>query len=61
MAPAPQGSEPSSAAALAHATEEDAEAARIVTEFCHLLEKSRQLFNNLRDLPPYGHRQWQVS
>ena len=33
---------------------------RIVTEFCHLLEKSKQLFNGLRDLPQYGHKQWQV-
>ncbi len=34
---------------------------RIVTEFCHLLEKSKQLFNGLRDLPQYGHKQWQVG
>lgn len=27
---------------------------RIVLEFCHLLEKSKQLFNGLRDLPQYG-------
>ncbi|XP_070497595.1 protein SCAI isoform X3 [Chironomus tepperi] len=33
---------------------------RIVLEFCHLLEKSKQLFNGLRDLPQYGHRQWQA-
>ena len=33
---------------------------RIVNEFCHLLEKSKQLFNGLRDLPQYGHKQWQV-
>ncbi|XP_046912223.1 protein SCAI [Dermatophagoides farinae] len=32
---------------------------KIVHEFCLLLEKSRQLFNGLRDLPPYGHKQWQ--
>ncbi|XP_060600178.1 protein SCAI-like [Ruditapes philippinarum] len=32
---------------------------RIVNEFCHLLEKSKQLFNGLRDLPQYGHKQWQ--
>lgn len=31
---------------------------KIMTEFVHLLEKSKQLFNGLRDLPPYGHRQW---
>jgi hypothetical protein len=34
---------------------------RIVSEFCHLLEKSKQLFNGLRDLPQYGHKQWQVG
>ena len=33
---------------------------RIVNEFCHLLEKSKQLFNGLRDLPQYGNKQWQV-
>ncbi len=33
---------------------------KIVTEFCHLLEKSKQLFNGLRDLPQYGHKQWQA-
>jgi hypothetical protein len=32
---------------------------RVVNEFCHLLEKSKQLFNGLRDLPQYGHKQWQ--
>ncbi|CAH8479287.1 unnamed protein product [Schistosoma rodhaini] len=32
----------------------------IVSEFCHLLEKSKQLFNGLRDLPQHGHRQWKV-
>lgn len=32
---------------------------KIVNEFCHLLEKSKQLFNGLRDLPQYGHKQWQ--
>jgi hypothetical protein len=30
---------------------------RIVLEFCHLLEKSKQLFNGLRDLPQYGKRE----
>lgn len=29
---------------------------RIVLEFCHLLEKSKQLFNGLRDLPQYGRK-----
>ncbi len=74
---------------------EDDEGRRIVAEFVHLLEKSKQvrqqkvshhfkgvlfcsveyiliftclwlhfayafqLFNGLRDLPPYGHKQWQ--
>ncbi|XP_018325396.1 protein SCAI isoform X2 [Agrilus planipennis] len=33
---------------------------KIVMEFCHLLEKSKQLFNGLRDLPQYGHKQWQA-
>ncbi|CAF1368319.1 unnamed protein product [Rotaria sp. Silwood1] len=32
---------------------------KIVEEFTHLLEKSKQLFNGLRDLPQYGHKQWQ--
>ncbi|KAH8850974.1 Protein SCAI isoform 2 [Schistosoma japonicum] len=32
----------------------------IVSEFCHLLEKSKQLFNGLRDLPQHGHRQWKA-
>ncbi|XP_026670817.1 protein SCAI isoform X2 [Ceratina calcarata] len=32
---------------------------KIVLEFCHLLEKSKQLFNGLRDLPQFGHKQWQ--
>ncbi|XP_025112792.1 protein SCAI-like isoform X2 [Pomacea canaliculata] len=32
---------------------------KIVNEFCHYLEKSKQLFNGLRDLPQYGHKQWQ--
>lgn len=33
---------------------------KIVNEFCHLLEKSKQLFNGLRDMPQYGHKQWQA-
>ncbi|XP_039763686.1 protein SCAI isoform X1 [Pararge aegeria] len=33
---------------------------KIIIEFCHLLEKSKQLFNGLRDLPPHGHKQWHV-
>ncbi|XP_035684793.1 protein SCAI-like [Branchiostoma floridae] len=33
---------------------------KIVTEFCYLLDKSKQLFNGLRDLPQYGQRQWQA-
>ena len=38
----------------------DAEEERkIVAEFVHLLEKSKQLFNGLRDLPSHGHKQWQ--
>ncbi|XP_032668869.1 protein SCAI [Odontomachus brunneus] len=32
---------------------------KVIMEFCHLLEKSKQLFNGLRDLPQYGHKQWQ--
>ncbi|XP_049886103.1 protein SCAI [Pectinophora gossypiella] len=31
---------------------------KIIIEFCHLLEKSKQLFNGLRELPQYGHKQW---
>lgn len=30
---------------------------KIVTEFCYLQEKSKQLFNGLRDLPQFGHKQ----
>jgi hypothetical protein len=35
---------------------------KIVAEFVHLLDKSRQLFNGLRELPQYGHQnnQWQA-
>ena len=33
---------------------------KVVNEFCHLLEKSKQLFNGLRDMPQYGHKQWQA-
>lgn len=42
-------------------SEEDAEQ-KIISEFAHLLEKSKQLFNGLRDLPQYGHKtnQWQA-
>lgn len=32
---------------------------KVINEFCHLLEKSKQLFNGLRDMPQYGHKQWQ--
>jgi len=32
---------------------------KIVQEFSHLLDKSKQLFNGLRDLPQYGHKHWQ--
>ncbi|XP_072045111.1 protein SCAI-like isoform X2 [Amphiura filiformis] len=32
---------------------------KTVQEFSYLLEKSKQLFNGLRDLPQYGHKQWQ--
>ncbi|XP_071801789.1 protein SCAI-like [Asterias amurensis] len=38
------------------ATEEER---KVVQEFSYLLEKSKQLFNGLRDLPQYGHKQWQ--
>ena len=44
--------------ALASVMSEDER--KIVSEFCHLLEKSKQLFNGLRDLPQYGHKQWQA-
>ncbi|XP_063837575.1 protein SCAI [Ostrinia nubilalis] len=33
---------------------------KIIIEFCHLLEKSKQLFNGLRELPQYGHKQWSL-
>ncbi|XP_023696364.1 protein SCAI [Paramormyrops kingsleyae] len=32
---------------------------KTITDFCYLLDKSKQLFNGLRDLPQYGHKQWQ--
>ncbi|KAA3670869.1 uncharacterized protein DEA37_0000931, partial [Paragonimus westermani] len=32
----------------------------VVSEFCHLLEKSKQLLNGLRDLPQHGHKQWKA-
>ncbi|XP_050361163.1 protein SCAI [Nymphalis io] len=32
---------------------------KIILEFCHLLEKSKVLFNGLRELTPYGNTQWQ--
>ncbi|XP_061424653.1 protein SCAI isoform X2 [Lethenteron reissneri] len=32
---------------------------RAVSEFTYLLDKSRQLFNGLRDLPQYGQNHWQ--
>ncbi|MFT7814276.1 protein SCAI-like isoform X1 [Arapaima gigas] len=32
---------------------------KTVADFCYLLDKSKQLFNGLRDLPQYGHKQWQ--
>ncbi|GAB6024608.1 hypothetical protein CHUAL_009752 [Chamberlinius hualienensis] len=41
-------------------TDNEQHACKIVGEFCHLLEKSKQLFNGLRDLPQYGHKQWQT-
>ena len=43
-----------------HENMEEEEERKIVNEFCHLLEKSKQLFNGLRDMPQYGHRQWQA-
>jgi hypothetical protein len=35
---------------------------KIICEFVNLLEKSRMLFNGLRELPQYGHKtnQWQA-
>ena len=43
-----------------HENMEEEEERKIVNEFCHLLEKSKQLFNGLRDMPQYGHKQWQA-
>lgn len=42
-------------------TEDDKEK-QVISEFAHLLDKSKQLFNGLRDLPQYGHKinQWQA-
>lgn len=40
-------------------SEMDDQECKVINEFCHLLEKSKQLFNGLRDLPQYGHKQWQ--
>ncbi|XP_046844065.1 protein SCAI-like [Xenia sp. Carnegie-2017] len=33
----------------------------VVTEFCNLLEESRQLFQSLRDIPQFGHKNWQAQ
>lgn len=46
---------------IGNLSEEDKEK-KIISEFSHLLEKSKQLFNGLRDLPQYGHKnnQWQA-
>jgi hypothetical protein len=44
---------------MANTVDMDDNERKIVTEFCHYLEKSKQLFNGLRDLPQYGHKQWQ--
>ncbi|KXJ13660.1 protein SCAI [Exaiptasia diaphana] len=33
---------------------------KVVSEFCRLLEKSRLLFNSLRDLPQFGSKHWQT-
>lgn len=38
----------------------DEHESKVVLEFCHLLEKSKHLFNGLRDLPHYGPKQWQA-
>ena len=43
-----------------HENMEEEEERKVVNEFCHLLEKSKQLFNGLRDMPQYGHKQWQA-
>ena len=58
-APLPPTSHPNPALAAASAVMSEDER-KIVSEFCHLLEKSKQLFNGLRDLPQYGHKQWQA-
>ena len=61
------GSQPQAAAAAAGSAADPAgqlqadQDRKIVNEFCHLLEKSKQLFNGLRDMPQYGHKQWQVN
>lgn len=41
---------------------EDDKDKKIISEFAYLLDKSKQLFNGLRDLPQYGHNsnQWQA-
>ncbi|KPM02146.1 hypothetical protein QR98_0005530 [Sarcoptes scabiei] len=49
----------SSARRMAVISEIEEHENQIVEEFCLLLDKSRQLFNGLRDLHPYGHKQWQ--
>ncbi|CAH3025521.1 unnamed protein product [Porites evermanni] len=42
------------------ATHSKTEERKIVVEFCQLQEKSRQLFNSLRDLPQFGNKHWQT-
>ena len=32
----------------------EGEERKVINEFCHLLEKSKQLFNGLRDMPQVG-------
>lgn len=40
-------------------TDLDENEKEVILEFTRLLEKSKQLFNGLRDLPQHGQRQWQ--
>lgn len=57
MGPAHHGSNVGGTDMTSHIVDESER--KVVAEFCHLLEKSKQLFNGLRDLPQYGHKQWQ--
>ncbi|TGZ68796.1 hypothetical protein CRM22_004084 [Opisthorchis felineus] len=52
--------DPAESASMASDRNSEQRDRSVVSEFCHLLEKSKQLFNGLRDLPQHGHKQWKA-